>query len=139
MRRFSEDELFAIRNQVPMRAVIIELSGLPNKEIEGVFRFLCPFCNEFQTGVHEKTNLARCFRCCRNFNTIELLMASRALSFVESVKLLLRQRDSAHPAVPVAFKRHATRDAGTASSADTSSPARSFLSAVSILANRRAS
>lgn len=141
MMRFSKDELFTVRNAIPMRAVIIEMSGLPNKESEGLFHFLCPLCNEFQTGVHEKTNLARCFRCRRNFNAIELLMESRALSFVQSVKLLLGRLGSAaaHPSVPVAFKPQATRAAGTTSRPDASCPARSFLSAASILERIKAS
>lgn len=88
MRRFSEVELKRLRNELPIREVIERLLQLPAKEVEGVYRFLCPLCGEFQTGLNPKSNLARCFRCQRNFNPIELVMAERGLNFVESVKLL---------------------------------------------------
>ena len=88
MKRFSPEELYAVRNSIPMREVIEVLLEVPSKEVEGVYRFLCPVCREFQTGVHEKTNLGRCFLCQRNFNAIELVMEDRKISFVESVKLL---------------------------------------------------
>lgn len=86
-QRFSSEELHALRNRVSVR-VLIESLGIPHKEIEGVFRFLCPKCREFQTAVNPKTNLSRCFRCQENFNTIELVMKDRQISFVESVRLL---------------------------------------------------
>ena len=89
MKHFTESELRRLRNNIPVKYVIETLLQLPHKEIEGVYRFLCPACNEFQTGLNPHTNLARCFRCRRNFNPIELLMADRGLSFVQSVTLLL--------------------------------------------------
>jgi len=89
-RRFSSEELHALRNQVPIKFLIKELLGIPCKEIEGVFRFLCPHCREFQTAINPKTNLSRCFRCRRNFNTIEMVMEDKHLGFVESVKFLKR-------------------------------------------------
>lgn len=88
MPRFSDSELRTLRNDVPVRWVIETLLELPQKEVEGVYRFLCPGCQEFQTGLNPHTNLARCFRCSRNFNPIELIMAERSLNFVQSVKLL---------------------------------------------------
>ena len=91
MRRFTAEQLRRLRNDVPVCLVIETLLQLPHKEIEGVYRYLCPVCNEFQTGLNPQTNLARCFRCQRNFNPIELLMAGRGLSFVQSVKLLLER------------------------------------------------
>lgn len=92
-QRFTSDDLHAVRNQISIRHVIESLE-IPSKEVEGVFRFLCPQCGEFQTAVNPKTNLSRCFRCQANFNTIEILMKDRQLSFVESVKFL-KQRYSA--------------------------------------------
>ncbi|XPS89502.1 hypothetical protein Dvar_75210 [Desulfosarcina variabilis str. Montpellier] len=56
--------------------------------IEGIFRFLCPLCNEFQTATNPKTNLARCFLCEKNFNPIDLVMTVKGLGFVDSVKYL---------------------------------------------------
>jgi len=61
---------------------------VPNKVIEGMRRFLCPKCNEFRTAINPKTNLARCFRCKENFNTIDIAMEVEKISFVDSVKLL---------------------------------------------------
>ena len=87
-QQFSKEELHALRNQIPIRNLIEESLGIVCKEVEGVFRFLCPKCGEFQTAVNPKTNLSRCFRCQENFNTIELVMKDKQLSFVESVKLL---------------------------------------------------
>jgi len=46
---------------------------------------MSPICHEFQTAVNSKTNLARCFRCERNFNPIDMVMIIRGLGFVESV------------------------------------------------------
>ena len=89
MRRFTEEELRKARNDIPVRWVIETLLHLPTKEVEGVYRFLCPTCNEFQTGLNPNTNLARCFRCKKNMNPIELMMVGRGLSFVQSVSLLL--------------------------------------------------
>ena len=147
MRCFSKEDLFAARNSVSMRDVIAAMSGLPNKDIEGTFRFLCPVCGEFQTGIHNKTNLARCFRCCRNYNAIELLMESRGISFVESVKLLLHCIKSKQvlvskqpqPKVPVRLKSSLMPVCGTISKAEASTPARNFLTAASILARITAS
>ena len=88
MRRFHAADLRRIRNEVSIRWVIETLLRLPHKVVEGVYRFLCPLCGEFQTGVNRRTNLSRCFRCQRNFNTIELVMQERKSSFVEAVKML---------------------------------------------------
>ena len=91
MRRFSDTDLRRLRNKVPVRWVIETLLQLPRKEVEGVFRFLCPLCSEFQTSTNLRTNLARCFLCEKNFNPIELLMADKGLNFVQSVNLLLQK------------------------------------------------
>lgn len=89
-KRFSEEDLRRARNDYPLRGYVIEtLLQFPSKEIDGVYRFLCPQCKEFTTGIHPKVNLARCFRCMRNFNAIELVMVGLNKSFVEAVKLLL--------------------------------------------------
>jgi len=87
-QRFSNEELYAIRNRISVTKVIQEVLRIPNKEQEGFLRFLCPCCNEFRTSVHPTENLGRCFLCERNFNPIELVMAEKKLRFVDSVKLL---------------------------------------------------
>ena len=99
MKRFTGLELRRVRNDIRVRFVIETLLQLPHKEVEGVYRFLCPVCNEFQTGLNPHTNLSRCFRCQKNFNPIDLLMVGKGLSFVQSVTLLLSQepRVSATP------------------------------------------
>ena len=87
-RRFSDEDLHAIRNRIPVSEVIQEILNIPSKQQEGFLRFLCPCCGEFRTAVHPQVNLARCFLCERNFNTIELVMEERKIKFVEIVKLL---------------------------------------------------
>jgi hypothetical protein len=87
-RRFTGNELFKLRNLIPIDRLIKEQLNIPSKDIEGFFRFLCPLCNEFQTATNPKTNLARCFRCQTNFNPIDLVMIVKGIGFVESVKYL---------------------------------------------------
>jgi len=54
----------------------------------GILRFLCPVCKEFETDTNPRTNLARCFRCERNINPIDLVMALERCSFLEAVTFL---------------------------------------------------
>jgi hypothetical protein len=89
---YTRSELFTLRNHVPVDRLIKEL-GIPSKMIEGYFRFCCPVCCEFNTGVNPKTNLARCFRCEKNYNTIDLVMLVRKSNFIQSVKFLQRFND----------------------------------------------
>ena len=85
---FSSQELYRLRNSIPIDVLIDKELAIPSKNIEGYFRFLCPLCNEFQTAVNPKTNLGRCFRCEKNFNTIDIAMAWRNIGFLDSVKYL---------------------------------------------------
>ena len=87
-RHFSSQELFMLRNHIPIDTLIENHLKLPSKFSEGFFRFLCPLCNEFHTATNPKTNLARCFRCERNFNTIDMVMICKGQRFVEGVKYL---------------------------------------------------
>ena len=73
-QHFSSRELFVLRNHIPIDTLIEKHLKVPSKFSEGFFRFLCPDCHEFQTATNPKTNLARCFRCERNFNTIDMVM-----------------------------------------------------------------
>ena len=98
-KRFSSKELYELRNSIPIHVLIETQLDIPTKISEGVFRFLCPLCNEFQTAVNAKTNLSRCFRCEKNFNTIDMVMICRNTCFVDSVKYLqtiLSSRESGH-------------------------------------------
>jgi hypothetical protein len=88
--RFSSRELFELRNNIPVDTLIRDHLQVPSKIRDGLFRFLCPLCNEFQTAVNPATNLARCFRCEKNFNTIDLVMEIKGYSFRDSV-LFLKQ------------------------------------------------
>lgn len=69
---------------------------IPCQVTEGCFRFLCPLCSTVDTAVNPKTNLARCFCCEKNFNTIDLVILVRQTDFVQSVKFLqsILQKDS---------------------------------------------
>ena len=60
----------------------------PHKKRDGYVRFLCPFCQEFNTAVNPATNLGRCFRCEENFNPIDFLMQVRGYDFVAAVSYL---------------------------------------------------
>jgi DNA primase len=86
--RFSAQQLFELRNSIPADILIRDQLQIPSKIRDGVFRFLCPKCNEFQTAVNPTTNLARCFRCEKNFNTIDLVMEIKRYGFKDSVLFL---------------------------------------------------
>lgn len=89
---YTRQELFILRNHIPIDSLIKEL-GIPSKMIEGYFRFCCPVCHEFNTGVNPKTNLARCFDCRKNYNTIDLVMLVKESNFIQSVNFLQRFHD----------------------------------------------
>ena len=99
MKKFSSGELFELRNAIPVEILIQNILRVPNKTSEGVFRVLCPVCNEFQTGINPNVNLVRCFRCERNFNAIDLVMENQGCGFRESVvflKQLLGKQNKDH-------------------------------------------
>ena len=85
---FSSSQLYALRNEINVKMLIEKTLQIPCRVTDGCFRFLCPLCNGFDTAVNPKTNLARCFGCEKNFNTIDLVMAVRQADFVHSVKFL---------------------------------------------------
>ena len=88
MKKFSSQELFELRNAIQVDMLIKDELHIPSKISEGTFRFLCPICNEFQTAVNPSTNLARCFRCEKNLNTIDLVMEVKRFGFKDSVLFL---------------------------------------------------
>ena len=87
-KKFSRSLLFALRNNIAVDMLIREVLNVPCKSRQERFSFLCPLCRQFNTGVNCKTNLARCFDCKKNFNTIDLVMAMRQSDFVDSVCFL---------------------------------------------------
>ncbi len=96
-RRFSAQELFELRNSIPVDALIQDHLKMVVKKQDGQLRFLCPLCNEFNTATKRTTNLARCFRCEKNFNTIDLVMIVNGSDFVESVHYLQRRLNDISP------------------------------------------
>jgi hypothetical protein len=87
-RRIPAEQLRRFRNKLPIRDVIEHQLALPSKEIDGIFRFLCPHCNEFNTATNPRTNLARCFRYQQNFNPIDIVMAVERCSFIDAVRVI---------------------------------------------------
>lgn len=87
-KHYSKEKLRILRNQVPISRLISDFLRIPYKVSEGCFRFLCPLCSEFQTATNPKTNLARCFRCQKNFNPIDMVMAVKSCNFREAVELI---------------------------------------------------
>lgn len=81
------DQLRTLRNDVPVADVIYHLR-IPTKMRGRRETFRCPRCGGFHTATNLRTNLARCFRCERNFNPIDLVMAERNSSFLEAVKYI---------------------------------------------------
>jgi hypothetical protein len=81
------EKLRELRNRIPIDRVLAAVD-LPRKHSEGYLRFLCPLCGEFHTATNPRTNLARCFRCERNFNPIDLVMVVEHRSFLAAVDRL---------------------------------------------------
>jgi hypothetical protein len=96
---FSKSELYTMRNEIDVQVLIEKTLCIPCRVTQGCFRFMCPLCQGFNTAVNPKTNLARCFTCEKNFNTIDLVMLIRQTDFVHSVKFLqsLLQKDVVSP------------------------------------------
>lgn len=86
--RFSKHRLFDIRNRIAINSLIQDTLKLPTKHCENHLRFLCPICSDFNTATNPRTNLARCFRCNRNFNTIDLVMTVTNADFKDTVTFL---------------------------------------------------
>jgi hypothetical protein len=87
-RRFSDHELYILRNEIPIQVLIETKLKIPNKIRDGFFRFLCPCCGEFNTAIKKETNLAKCFISKKDFNTIDMTLEVTTLDFVESVHFL---------------------------------------------------
>ena len=96
-RKYSSQLLRTLRNDIDIRPLIADVLDWPSKLSEGYFRFLCPLCSEFNCAVNPNTNLGRCFRCQRNFNPIDFVMAAEDYTFVEAVEFFRRQIK--HPSI----------------------------------------
>jgi len=93
-RRFSDRQLYILRNHMPIGAVIEKILCIPTKLSEGAFRFRCPLCSRFNTAINPVTNLARCFHCQTSFNPIDMVMAVQNIGFGEAVTLLEKCMDT---------------------------------------------
>ncbi len=78
-----------IRNDLPMPVLIAALGrdGPQSKRRDGRFVFLCPHCGEMQAAVNPRNNLAHCFACSKNLNSIDLLMLF-GYDFISAVTVL---------------------------------------------------
>ena len=81
----SADQLRTLRNDVSVLVVISDLR-IPTKKRGTRRTFRCSVCGGFHTATNLRTNLARCFRCERNFNPIDLVIAERNSSFLDAVR-----------------------------------------------------
>ncbi len=88
MPAISRHQLYRIRNQIPIDHLIRNVCQWPCKQSEGYFRFLCPSCSEMHTATNPDTNLARCFRCQKNFNPIDWVIELRQCSFLDAIAIL---------------------------------------------------
>lgn len=86
-RSLSPGELRYLRSELPIGAVIDDLR-VASLRAGPRLRFECPACRTFATNVHTRINLARCFRCARNYNPIDLTMAVRGITFLDAVRVL---------------------------------------------------
>ena len=105
-RRFTDRQLYQVRNHIPIRHVIETVLSIESETVEGVFRFRCPLCAGRHTAVKAETNLSRCFQCGRNFNAIDLCIIVRNMNFVESVRFLIERQGqlSSHGSKPACPK-----------------------------------
>jgi DNA primase len=76
-----------LRNEVPFPGLFRKLNW-PHKRVGTQLRFVCPSCSEHQTSVNPTTNLARCFRCERNWNPIDFTMTITNCEFLQAVAQL---------------------------------------------------
>jgi hypothetical protein len=96
-RRFSPEELFYLRNRVPVTHVLKTLLKAPLENRGKRACFICPLCRGFNTSINSPHNLLRCFDCRRNLNPIELVMQFRAMDFVAGVKWLKENDGTVKP------------------------------------------
>lgn len=86
--RVSAQELHLLRNSIPILWLITNILKLQTILTDGIVRFQCPYCMRFDTKTNPKTNLARCFECQKNFNSIDIIMCVKKTSFLLAVKYL---------------------------------------------------
>ena len=80
----TRDYLRRLRNEIDFNHLMRYLRW-PHRRRDGKLIFVCPQCSESQTSVNPKTNLARCFRCEKNWNPIDFIMEVYHIEFLEAV------------------------------------------------------
>jgi len=90
--RCSPQELFFLRNNLPIWLIITAILKLTTRSHDGTRRFECPLCHGYDTASNSTTNLARCFDCKKNFNPIDLVMLVRSIKFTEAIAFLRKVR-----------------------------------------------
>ena len=93
---FTKQQLFQVRNEIDIDWLINEKLNI-ERQFNGAWRFRCPLCLELNTATQKKTNLARCFSCQKNFNTIDIVIYTKKINFVPSVRFLLALLDKKTP------------------------------------------
>jgi hypothetical protein len=84
----TKEHLRQMRNRIEIIPLIADVLDIIYKTHDGRFRFMCPLCHDFDTAANPDTNLARCFRCKRNFNPIDMVMTVKRYSFMQAVRFL---------------------------------------------------
>lgn len=82
------DRLRELRNRIDFRQLFRRLGWPWKRRDDGVIVFVCPECAESQTSVNPRTNLARCFRCERNWNPIDFTKEVGRMEFLEAYGFL---------------------------------------------------
>ncbi len=80
----TRDYLRRLRNEIDF-GNLFRYMRWPHKRQDGKLIFVCPDCSESQTDVNRQTNLARCFRCKKNWNPIDITIAVYRIEFLEAV------------------------------------------------------
>lgn len=80
----TRDYLRRLRNEIDF-AHLFRYLRWPHKRTDGKLIFVCPQCSESQASVNPKTNLARCFRCEKNWNPIDFTMDVHHIEFLEAI------------------------------------------------------
>lgn len=89
MKLIPAEHLRTLRNDVPVRIVLGDLR-VPTKSRGRRLVFRCPLCGGSQAAINPQHNLLRCFRCAKDFNPIDLVMALRNCPFREAVTYIER-------------------------------------------------
>lgn len=80
----TRDYLRRLRNEIDFGHLLHYLRW-SHQRIDGKLIFVCPQCSESHTSVNPKTNLARCFRCEKNWNPIDFTMEVYHIEFLDAV------------------------------------------------------